>query len=181
MRHLKSTAKLGRKSEHRNMMLANLVCSLIYHNRVVTTLAKAKAARRLAEKMVTLGKKGTLHARRLAVARLHQKPAVRILFSQIAQVHKDRHGGYTRIIKLHRRRGDAAEMAILEWVEPMTSTVPVTTKPAEQQKKPEAKTEAKPAEQTAQAEATQKTEAAQPQEQAKPAETAEKKQEENKQ
>lgn len=179
MRHLKSTAKLGRKSEHRNMMLANLVCSLIYHNRVVTTLAKAKAARRLAEKMVTLGKKGTLHARRLAVARLHQKDAVRILFSQIAPSQKERHGGYTRIIKMHRRRGDAAEMAVLEWVEPMTSAVPVTTAPAEAKKQPETKPEAKPAEQTAQAETAPKAEAAQ--EQAKPAESGEQKQEESKQ
>ncbi|HON08617.1 MAG TPA: 50S ribosomal protein L17 [Verrucomicrobiota bacterium] len=84
MRHLKSTAKLGRKSEHRNMMLANLVCSLIKHNRVITTLPKAKAARQLAEKMVTLGKKGTLHARRNALARLHQKDVVSILFKEIA-------------------------------------------------------------------------------------------------
>ena len=77
MRHLKRTAKLGRTSEHRNAMLANLVCSLIEHKRVTTTLAKAKAARSVAEKMVTLGKKGTLHHRRLAVARLHQEDAAR--------------------------------------------------------------------------------------------------------
>ncbi len=75
MRHLKRTAKLGRTSEHRNAMLANLVCSLIEHKRVTTTLAKAKAARSVAEKMVTLGKKGTIHHRRLAVARLHQEAA----------------------------------------------------------------------------------------------------------
>ena len=75
MRHLKRTAKLGRTSEHRNAMLANLVCSLIEHKRVTTTLAKAKAARSVAEKMVTLGKKGTLHHRRLAAARLHQEDA----------------------------------------------------------------------------------------------------------
>ena len=73
MRHLKRTAKLGRTSEHRNAMLANLVCSLIEHKRVTTTLAKAKAARSVAEKMVTLGKSGTIHDRRLAVARLHQE------------------------------------------------------------------------------------------------------------
>ncbi len=126
MRHRKQTAKLGRKGEHRNMMLANLVCSLILHRRVKTTLAKAKAARSLAEKMVTLAKKGTIHHRRLAVARLHQEDAVRILFKEIAPFHKDRPGGYTRIIKLGQRRGDAAPMAILEWVEepyvPSTST-----------------------------------------------------------
>src|SRR5215468_1275123 len=84
MRHLKRTAKLGRTSEHRNAMLANLVCSLIEHKRVTTTLAKAKAARSVAEKMVTLGKSGTVHDRRLAVARLHQEGAVRILFNEIA-------------------------------------------------------------------------------------------------
>ena len=76
MRHLKRTAKLGRTGQHRNAMLANLVCSLIKHKRVTTTLAKAKAARSVAEKMVTLGKSGTLHDRRLAAARLHQEDAV---------------------------------------------------------------------------------------------------------
>ena len=75
MRHLKRTAKLGRTGEHRNAMLANMVCSLIKHKRITTTLAKAKAARSVAEKMVTLGKHGTLHARRLAAARLHARPA----------------------------------------------------------------------------------------------------------
>ncbi len=84
MRHLKRTAKLGRTSEHRNAMLANLVCSLIEHKRVTTTLAKAKAARSVAEKMVTLGKSGTVHDRRLAVARLHQEAAASILFKDIA-------------------------------------------------------------------------------------------------
>lgn len=117
MRHLKRTAKLGRQFQHRNAMLVNLVCSLIKHHRVTTTLAKARAARSLAEKMVTLGKRGTLHARRLAAARLHQEDAVKILFNQIAPAQKDRPGGYTRIIKLGQRRGDAAQQAILEWVE----------------------------------------------------------------
>jgi large subunit ribosomal protein L17 len=84
MRHLKRTAKLGRTSEHRNLMLANLVCSLIYVNRVTTTLAKAKAARSVAEKMVTLAKRGTLHSRRLCLARLRQKDAVARLFKEIA-------------------------------------------------------------------------------------------------
>ena len=79
MRHLKRTAKLGRTGQHRNAMLANLVCSLIKHKRVTTTLAKAKAARSVAEKMVTLCKKKTIHGRRLAVARLHQEEASRIV------------------------------------------------------------------------------------------------------
>src|ERR1039458_1704928 len=84
MRHLKRTAKLGRTGTHRNAMLANMVCSLIIHKRVTTTLAKAKAARSVAEKMVTLGKNGTLHDRRIAAARLHQEDAVKILFDEIA-------------------------------------------------------------------------------------------------
>ena len=117
MRHLKRTAKLGRTSEHRNAMLANLVCSLIEHKRVTTTLAKAKAARSVAEKMVTLGKSGTVHDRRLAVARLHQEAAAKILFKDIAPAFKDRKGGYTRIIKMNQRNGDAAQRAILEWVD----------------------------------------------------------------
>lgn len=117
MRHLKRTAKLGRTGSHRNAMLANLVCSLIKHRRVITTVAKAKAARSVAEKMVTLGKKGSLHHRRLAAARLHQEDAVRILFNEIAPTQKTRPGGYTRIVRMAARRGDAAEMAILEWVD----------------------------------------------------------------
>jgi large subunit ribosomal protein L17 len=117
MRHLKRTAKLGRTSEHRNAMLANLVCSLIIHRRVTTTLAKAKAARSVAEKMVTLGKSGTVHDRRLAVARLHQEDAAKVLFTEIAPAFKTRNGGYTRILRLNQRNGDAAQRAIIEWVD----------------------------------------------------------------
>ena len=101
MRHLKRTAKLGRTGQHRNRMLANLVCSLIKHRRVITTLEKAKAARSVAEKMITLGKAGSLHQRRLAAARLHQdEAAVKILFNDIAPTQKERRGGYTRIVRL---------------------------------------------------------------------------------
>ena len=117
MRHRKRTAKLGRTSSHRNAMLATMVCSLIIHTRITTTLAKAKAARSVAEKMITLGKSGTLHDRRLAAARLHQEDAVKILFNEIAPSQKTRQGGYTRIIKLHPRQGDASEVAILEWTD----------------------------------------------------------------
>jgi large subunit ribosomal protein L17 len=138
MRHLKRTAKLGRTSSHRTAMLANMVCSLIVHKRITTTLAKAKAARSVAEKMVTLGKSGTIHDRRLAAARLHQEDAVRILFNEIAPSQKDRKGGYTRIIKMLAREGDAAEVAILEWVDLGAPAVPA---PA-----PDAAAEAKPAE-----------------------------------
>jgi len=134
MRHRKRTAKLGRTGSHRNAMLANLVCSLIKHKRVRTTLAKAKAARSVAEKMVTLGKSGTIHDRRLAAARLHQEDAVKILFNEIAPASKDRRGGYTRIVKLLRRQGDAAEEAILEWVDSI-GAAPVEAAPAAEEKK----------------------------------------------
>jgi large subunit ribosomal protein L17 len=137
MRHLKRTAKLGRTGEHRNAMLANLVCSLIKHKRVTTTLAKAKAARSVAEKLVTLGKNGTVHDRRLAVARLHQEEAVKILFNEIAPSQKERRGGYTRIVKLGQRQGDASETAILEFVDVSAAA------PAAKETKPAA--EAKPA------------------------------------
>ena len=162
MRHLKRTAKLGRTGQHRNAMLANMVCSLIKHKRITTTLAKAKAARPVVEKMVTLGKQGTIHARRLATARLHaQGPAVqltkdqrkkwrdqddvvRILFDEIAPAFKDRHGGYTRIVKLGQRQGDAAQSAILEWVD-FVATTTATTEPetGEETKPDEAKSESK--------------------------------------
>jgi large subunit ribosomal protein L17 len=117
MRHQKKTRKLGRTSQHRDLMLANLVASLIIHKRVKTTLAKAKAARPLAEKLVTLGKGGTLHDRRLAVAKIGQRDAVATLFKSIAPGFKDRHGGYTRIIKLGPRNSDSAPIALLEWVD----------------------------------------------------------------
>src|ERR1043166_4270889 len=117
MRHRKRTAKLGRTFEHRNAMLSNMVCCLIKERRITTTLAKAKAVRSVAEKMVTLAKKGSIHHRRLAAARLHQEDAVKILFNEIGPTQKTRPGGYTRIIKLNQRQGDAAQLAILEWVD----------------------------------------------------------------
>jgi large subunit ribosomal protein L17 len=117
MRHQKKTIKLGRTAEHRKAMLANQVCSLIEHDRIKTTLAKAKAVRPLAEKMVTLGKNGSLHARRRALAVLRQKAAVKKLFDNIAPRSVDRNGGYTRIIRLGQRRSDSAAVAFLEWVD----------------------------------------------------------------
>jgi len=117
MRHQKKRVKLGRKAEHRKALLANQVCSLIEHQRIRTTLAKAKAVRPLAEKMVTLGKKGSLHARRTAFAVLRQKDAVKKLFGEIAPRSAERHGGYTRIVKLGRRKSDSAPIAYLEWVD----------------------------------------------------------------
>lgn len=116
MRHRKRTIKLGRTSAHRDALLASLVCNLIAHKRIQTTVPKAKAARSLAEKMVTLGKKGTLPARRRAVAKLHQEDLVKVLFESVAPAFKDRPGGYTRVVRLGPQRSDSAELAILEWV-----------------------------------------------------------------
>jgi large subunit ribosomal protein L17 len=141
MRHLKRTAKLGRTGQHRNAMLANLVCSLIKHRRVTTTLAKAKAARSVAEKMVTLGKKGSLHDRRLAVARLHQEDIVKILFTEIAPAQKERNGGYTRIIRMHQRQGDAAGLAILEFIDLPVAAETKTETPAPESKPAETKSD----------------------------------------
>ena len=162
MRHLKRTAKLGRTGEHRNAMLANMVCSLIKSKRITTTLAKAKALRPVMEKMVTLGCRAnrcieaaataddkqkaaltaeSLHCRRLVAARVRQQPrtnfkgtptvkgkvlrdkwrenedVVHILFDKIAPLFKGRPGGYTRILQLGERQGDAAQLAIIEFVE----------------------------------------------------------------
>jgi large subunit ribosomal protein L17 len=117
MRHQKKTLKLGLTASHRKALLANQVCSLIEHQRIKTTLAKAKAVRPLAEKMVTLGKKGSLHARRTALAVLRQKAAVKKLFEDIAPRSASRNGGYTRIVKLGARKSDSAPVAFIEWVD----------------------------------------------------------------
>ena len=122
MRHQKKTVKLGRTAEHRNALLANQACSLIEHGRIKTTLAKAKAVRPLAEKMVTLAKANNLHARRRAAALLRNNSvrtadAVRKLFTEIGPRSAERQGGYTRIIKLGPRPSDSAPMAYIEWVD----------------------------------------------------------------
>ena len=117
MRHRKKTVKLGRSQAHRDSLLANQVCSLIEHRRIKTTLAKAKATKPLAERMVTLGKKGDLHARRIAISYLKSKDVVKKLFTEIAPAAADRKGGYTRIVKLGERLSDSAPMAYLEWVD----------------------------------------------------------------
>lgn len=118
MRHQKKTVKLGRTTSHRDALLANQVCSLIEHTRITTTLAKAKAVRPLAEKLVTIAKKGTLHARRVALSYLHHnEDAVRKLFSEVAPRSASRNGGYTRIIKTGPRKSDSAPMAFIEWVD----------------------------------------------------------------
>jgi large subunit ribosomal protein L17 len=117
MRHQKKTIKLGRTAAHRKALLANQVCSLIAHQRIKTTLAKAKAVRPLADKMVTLGKNGSLHARRNALSILRQQDAVKKLFEDIAPRSTNRNGGYTRIVKLGQRKSDSAAMAFIEWVD----------------------------------------------------------------
>ncbi len=136
MRHRKKTLKLGRTAAHRDALLASLAANLIKYRRIRTTVAKAKAARPFVEKLVTLGKRGTLATRRMAAARLQvrgpgaqisgdkdalqrwhkQRDVLRMLFEDIAPAFKDRQGGYTRIIRLERRGSDSSEMALLEWV-----------------------------------------------------------------
>lgn len=130
MRHRKHTFKIGKKPAHRRSMLANMVCSLFKEEggRITTTLVRAKEARRLAEKMITLGKKGDLHSRRRAISKMRSANVVNKLFEEIAPEYKDRNGGYTRIIRLGQRRGDAAEMAILALIkEPVGGAVEEVT------------------------------------------------------
>jgi large subunit ribosomal protein L17 len=117
MKHRRKTPKLKRNSAQRKALLSNQAAALITHGRIRTTLAKAKALRPVAEKMVTLGKRGDLHARRQAVAYLKQKDVVSRLFSDIAPACADRQGGYCRITKLGARASDAAPMAIIEFVD----------------------------------------------------------------
>lgn len=117
MRHLKKTLKLGRSGAHRDAMLANQVSSLVLERRIQTTLTKAKATRSLAEKMITLGKQGTLAARRKAISTIKNEKAVKMLFDEIAPGYAERAGGYTRITKLGPRMSDGSEMAVIEWVE----------------------------------------------------------------
>lgn len=117
MRHMKSGRKLGRDSAHRKALYANLTSALIEHGRIRTTEAKAKEVRPIAEQMITLGKRGDLHAHRQAVAYLRSKPVVHALFSDVAPRFADRPGGYTRIVRIGPRQGDAAPMAYLELVD----------------------------------------------------------------
>ncbi|MBV9657845.1 MAG: 50S ribosomal protein L17 [Verrucomicrobia bacterium] len=147
MRHLKKTVKLGRTADHRKALLANQVCSLIEHSRIKTTLAKAKAVRPFAERMVTLGKRGSLHCRRTAIAYLHNPGMVKKLFEEIAPRSLSRQGGYTRIIKLGPRPSDAAPMALLEWVDaaPVAKADTVEVPTAKQKKADAAAETDKPA------------------------------------
>lgn len=108
--------KLGRPSAHRKAMLRNLVTSLLREGRIITTVSRAKETQRMAEKMITLGKRNNLHARRQALAYIYDEDVVTKLFTEIAPKYEERNGGYTRVIKLGSRRGDGAEKAILELI-----------------------------------------------------------------
>ena len=149
MRKRKKTVKLGRSQAHRDSLLSNQVCSLIEHRRIKTTLAKAKAVKPLAERMITLGKKGDLHARRVAISYLKHKDIVKTLFTEIAPAAADRKGGYTRIVKLGARLSDSAPMAYLEWVDyapevKKAEVADAAEKPAKAKKAPKAEGEEKP-------------------------------------
>src|ERR1700730_6399539 len=115
MRHLNQGRKLNRTSSHRKALFRNLVLSLVQHERIKTTDAKAKELRRYADRMVTLGKRGDLAARRLAFAFMQSRDAVKKLFDEIAPRFKERNGGYTRVVKFGVRRGDAAMLSIIEF------------------------------------------------------------------
>ena len=117
MRHQKTRHKLSRDSAHRKALYSNLACSLIEHGRIRTTEAKAKAVKPYAEKMITLGRRGDLHARRQALSELRSQEVVHKLFADVAPRMADRPGGYSRIVKIGPRQGDAAEMVYLELVD----------------------------------------------------------------
>jgi large subunit ribosomal protein L17 len=117
MRHHRAGKKLGRDSAHRKALYANLACALVEHGRIKTTVTKAKAVKPFAEQMITLGKRGDLAARRQAIAELRSQDAVHKLFAEVAPRFAERPGGYTRIVKIGPRQGDAAEMAYLELVD----------------------------------------------------------------
>ncbi|EHL16875.1 50S ribosomal protein L17 [Peptoanaerobacter stomatis] len=108
--------KLGRKTSHRNLMLRNLTTDVLKYGKITTTVTRAKETKRMVEKMITLGKKGDLSARRAALAYITDEAVVAKLFSEVAPKYQERNGGYTRVIKLGERRGDSAPMSILELV-----------------------------------------------------------------
>lgn len=141
MRHQKSGRKLNRSSAHRTALFRNLVSALIRYERIRTTDAKAKELRGLADRMVTLGKQGTLHARRRAFDRLRDRRAVQKLFAEIAPRFADRPGGYTRVVKLGLRPGDSAAISLVEW----TTQAGEAAKQGAPKKKARAKAGAKPA------------------------------------
>ena len=117
MRHRKRHGKLGRTSSHRKALLRNMVTSLLEHERIETTDAKAKEVRRVAERMITMGKRGSLHARRQALSVVRSRDVAAKLFGELAERYRERAGGYTRVLKVRQRVGDAASMSIVELVD----------------------------------------------------------------
>jgi large subunit ribosomal protein L17 len=117
MRHGNAHRKLNRKPEHRRAMFANMAAALIKHEQIVTTLPKAKDLRPIVEKLITLGKRGDLHARRRAIAEIRDVPMVKKLFEVLAPRYKERNGGYTRVLKAGFRYGDNAPVAVIEFVD----------------------------------------------------------------
>ena len=134
MRHQRVMKKFGRSTAHRKMLMKGLVTNLILADSIRTTLPKAKEARKVADKIVTIAKKGDLAARRLAASRTLDPKAVQKLFDKIAPSMKDRKGGYTRIVKLGTRKGDAAEMCILQWTNAAEVAAPAEETPAKEVK-----------------------------------------------
>lgn len=133
MRHLKAYRRLGMNASHRKAMMRNMVTSLIEHERIETTDTRAKEIRRLADRMVTLGKRGDLHSLRLSLKTVRTKTAAKKLFDELAPRFKEKQGGYTRIVKIGRRVGDNADMAILEWSLPQASADSSKKKPAKKE------------------------------------------------
>jgi len=144
VRHRKKGRQLGRQTKHRNALFRNLVTSLLEHERIETTEAKAKEIRGFTERMITLGKRGDLHARRRALAFLHSKEVVSKLFDDVAGRFRERAGGYTRMIKTRRRVGDTAELVAIELVERRQETAKAGQTKAQQEGKKPSK-EASPA------------------------------------
>jgi large subunit ribosomal protein L17 len=124
MRHRQRARKLGRSPSHRLAMYRNLVTSLLQHERVETTDAKAKEVRRIADRMITLGKRGDLHARRRALRVLRERDVAAKVFDELAERYRTRPGGYTRVLKTRNRVGDAAAMSLVELVEPLEQSKP---------------------------------------------------------
>lgn len=133
MRHLKAYRRLGMNASHRKAMMRNMVTSLIEHERIETTDTRAKEIRRLADKLVTLGKRGDLHSMRLSLKTVRTKTAAKKLFDELGPRFKEKQGGYTRIVKIGRRHGDNADMAILEWSLPQASAESSKKKPAKKE------------------------------------------------
>lgn len=133
MRHKVAGRRFSRTSAHRAAMMDNMVISLLRHERIRTTVPKAKEARKLADNMITLGKRGSLHARRLASKTVHDREVLSKLFSSLAERYETRPGGYTRIIRIGRRAGDAAEMAFLELVDREETLAPAPEAAAEEE------------------------------------------------